>query len=56
MLRHFDNGLGCYVQDRSDRKRIMRERGLREAGDSGEPMTKELAEIRKRDVEENHRR
>jgi putative FmdB family regulatory protein len=55
MLRHFDNGLGCYVQDRSDRKRIMRERGLREAGDSGEPMTKELKEIREADIERNHR-
>jgi hypothetical protein len=55
MLRHFDNGLGCYVEDRAHRKRLMKERGLREAGDPGEPMTKELAEIRRRDVEENHK-
>lgn len=56
MLRHFDNGLGCYVEDRAHRKRLMRERGLREAGDSEEPITKQLRDIREADLEQNHTR
>ena len=51
MLRHFDNGLGCYVEDRDHRKRIMRQKGLREAGDSCDPITKEYKEIRERQLD-----
>lgn len=56
MLPHFDNGLGAYVRDRSDRKRIMKEKGLKEAGDSDHPTTKWLKEVRAEDLEKNHRR
>jgi hypothetical protein len=54
MLRYFDNGLGCYVESRDHRKRLMRERGLREAGDKGEELSTFAREIRERDLDQKH--
>jgi predicted nucleic acid-binding Zn ribbon protein len=51
MLRHFDKGLGCYVEDRAHRTRLMKERGLREAGDPGDPITKELRQVREQELD-----
>jgi putative FmdB family regulatory protein len=56
MLRYFDKGLGCYVESRDHRKRIMEERGLREAGDSGDDLAKLAQETREFDLDTNHSR
>jgi putative FmdB family regulatory protein len=49
ILPYFDKGLGCRVQDRSDRLRIMKSKGLKEAGDSDHPTTKWLKEVREQE-------
>jgi putative FmdB family regulatory protein len=58
MLPHFDNGLGAYVRDRSDRKRIMQAKGLKEAGDSDHPTTRFLKEAQEqeKDAKADNRR
>ena len=55
ILPYFDNGLGCRVQDRNERSRIMKQRGLREAGDSGDPFTREMKEVREQDLDQKNR-
>jgi len=44
ILPHFDRGLGRYVNDRSERKRIMAEKGLVEADSSVDRFVKETRE------------
>ena len=56
ILPYFDNGLGCRVQDRADRKRIMRAKGLKEAGDSDHPTTKFLKEAREQELDAKNSR
>ena len=56
MLRYFDRGLGCYVESRDHRRRLMAEKGLREAGDSGEELTKFAKDTREFDLDTKHSR
>jgi putative FmdB family regulatory protein len=57
MLPHYDAGLGKWVRDRDDRKKIMKEKGLKEAGDSDHPTTKWLKEVREQELDvKNSRR
>lgn len=48
ILPYFDRGMGVQVQDRSDRKRKMDERGFVEADES---LTRQAKEIRQEDAD-----
>ena len=56
ILPYFDRGMGCYVESRSDRKKKMAARGLREAGDAGDKWNKLAKQIREEDAENSARR
>lgn len=48
ILPYYDNGLGAYVRDRDDRKRIMKEKGFVEADES---LRRQVKEIREEDAD-----